>query len=135
MDYRGLNKVTVHNRYPLPLIPVLLDRLRTGRIFSKIDIRGAYNLMRIKPREEWKMAFRTRYGHFQYKVVPFGLTNALTVFQHLMNDICRDYLDNFVAIYLDDILTFSSNWEEHTHRIRLVLTNLREYGLFIKSEK
>ena len=83
VDYRGLNKVTVRNRYLLPLIPVLLDRLRTGRIFSKIDLRGAYNLVRIKPRDESKTTFRTRYGHFKYKVMPFGLTNALTVLHRL----------------------------------------------------
>ena len=99
----------VHNRYPLPLIPVLLDRLRTGRIFSKIDLRGAYNLVCIKPGDEWKTAFRTHYGHFEYKVMPFGLTNAPTIFQHMMNDIFREYLDHFVVIYLDDILVFSSN--------------------------
>ena len=109
MDYRGLNKVTVRNRYPLPLIPMLLDRLRTGHIFSKIDLRGAYNLVRIKPGDEWKTTFQTRYGHFEYKVMPFGLTNAPTVFQHMMNDIFREYLDHFVVINLDDILVFSSN--------------------------
>jgi hypothetical protein len=135
VDYRGLNKVTVRNRYPLPLIPALLDRLRTGHIFSKIDLRGAYNLVRIKPGDEWKTAFRTRYGHFEYKVMPFGLTNAPAVFQHMMNDIFREYLDHFVVIYLDDILVFSSNLAEHTHHVRLVLTKLREYGLFAKSEK
>ena len=114
VDYRGLNKVTVRNRYPLPLIPELLDRLRSARVFSKIDLRGAYNLVRIKPGDEWKTAFRTRYGHFEYKVMPFGLTNAPTVFQHMMNDIFREYLDHFVIISLDEILVFSSSVEEHT---------------------
>mgnify|MGYP000532974220 FL=1 len=135
VDYRGLNKITVRNRYPLPLIPTLLDRLRTGRIFSKIDLRGAYNLVRIKPGDEWKTAFRTRYGHFEYKVMPFGLTNAPAVFQHMMNNIFREYLDHFVVIYLDDILVFSSNIEEHTRHVRLVLSKLREHGLYAKSEK
>ena len=83
VDYRVLNKVMVHNPYPLPLIPALLDRLRTGRIFSEIDLRGAYNLVRIKPGDERKTAFRTSYGHFEYKVMPFGFTNAPTVFQHI----------------------------------------------------
>jgi hypothetical protein len=80
VDYRGLNKVTICNRYPLPLIPELLDRLRIAQIFSKIDLRGAYNLVWIKPRDEWKTAFRTRYGHSKYKVMPFGLINAPIVF-------------------------------------------------------
>ena len=135
VDYRGLNKVTVRNRYPLPLIPELLDRLRSARVFSKIDLRGAYNLVRIKPGDEWKTAFRTRYGHFEYKVMPFGLTNAPAVFQHMMNDIFREYLDHFVVIYLDDILVFSSSAEEHTRQVRLVLTKLREHGLYAKREK
>ena len=135
IDYRGLNRVTVRNRYPLPLIPELLDRLRAGRIFSKIDLRGAYNLVRIKPGDEWKTAFRTRYGHFEYMVMPFGLTNAPAVFQHMMNDIFREYLDHFVVIYLDDILVFSSNIKDNTQHVRLVLTKLWEHGLSDKSEK
>jgi hypothetical protein len=77
VNYRGLNRVTVRNRYPLPLIPELLDWLQTGRVFSKIDLRGAYNLVRIKPGDEWKTTFRTRYGHFEYKLMPFGRTNGL----------------------------------------------------------
>ena len=87
VDYRGLNKITVKNRYPLPLIPNLLDQLRTATHFTKIDLRGAYNLVRIREGDEWKTAFRTRYGHFEYLVMPFGLTNAPAVFQHLMNNI------------------------------------------------
>ena len=87
VDYRGLNKVTVRNRYPLPLIPALLDRLRTGHIFSKIDLRGAYNLVCNNPWDEWKTAFRTRYGHFEYKMMSFGLSNIPVVFLHMMNDI------------------------------------------------
>jgi hypothetical protein len=87
VDYRGLNKITKKNWYPLPLISSLLDWLRTGKIFTKLDLRGAYNLLRIRPGDEWKIAFCTRYGHFEYAVMPFGLTNAPVVFQHLMNDI------------------------------------------------
>ena len=136
VDYRGLNRVTIRNRYPLPLILELLDRLRSARVFSKIDLRGAYNLVHIKPGDEtWKTAFRTRSGHFEYKVMPFGLTNAPAVFQHMMNHIFREYLDHFVVIYLDDILVFSSNMEEHTRHVRLILAKLREHGLYAKSEK
>jgi len=124
VDYRGLNKITKKNRYPLPLILGLLDRLRTGKIFTKLDLRGAYNLLRIRPSDEWKTAFRTRYGHFEYTVMPFGLTNAPVVFQHLMNDIFRDYMDEFVVVYLDDILIFSKDQEIHDKHVRLVLVTL-----------
>ena len=79
MDYRGLNKVTIQNRYALPLISSLLERLSGAKYFTKLDLRGAYNLVRIRPRDEWKTTFRTRYGHFEYIVMPFGLTNAPTV--------------------------------------------------------
>jgi hypothetical protein len=103
VDYRGLNKITKKNRYPLPLISSLLDQLRTEKIFTKLDLRGAYNLLRIRPSDEWKTALRTRYGHFEYTVMPFGLTNAPVVFQHLMNDIFREYMNEFVVVYLDDI--------------------------------
>jgi hypothetical protein len=109
VDYRGLNKITKKNRYPLPLISSLLDRLCTGKIFTKIDLRGAYNLLRIHLGDEWKITFYTCYGHFEYMVMPFSLTNAPIVFQHLMNDIFRGYIDEFVMVYLDDILIFSKN--------------------------
>jgi hypothetical protein len=117
VDYRGFNKITKKNRYPLPLILSLLGRLRTGKIFTKLDLRGAYNLLRIRPGDEWKIAFRTRYGHFEYTVMPLGLTNAPAVFQHLMNDIFREYMDKFVVVYLDDILIFSKNQEDHDKHV------------------
>jgi hypothetical protein len=135
VDYRGLNKITKKNRYPLPLISGLLDWLRTGKIFTKLDLRGAYNLLRIRPGDEWKKAFCTRYGHFEYTVMPFGLTNALAVFQHLMNDIFQEYMDEFLVVYLDDILIFSKNQENHDKHVRLVLVTLREHGLYAKLEK
>jgi hypothetical protein len=87
IDYRGFNKLTIKNRYPLPLISNLLDRVRGAKIYTKIDLCGAYNLVRIKKGDEWKTAFRTRYGLFEYLVMPFGLTNAPVFFQHMMNDI------------------------------------------------
>ncbi len=135
VDYRGLNKITKKNRYPLPLILGLLDRLRIGKIFTKLDVRGAYNLLRIRPGDEWKTAFRTRYGHFEYTVMPFGLTNAPAVFQHLMNDIFQDYMDKFVVVYLDDILIFSKDQEIHDKYVWLVLAMLLEHGLYAKLEK
>ena len=121
VDYRGLNSVTKKNRYPLPLITSLLNQLRSACIFTKIDLRGAYNLVRIKPGDEWKTAFRTRYGHFEYLVMPFGLTNAPATFQHLMNNIFRDMLDICVIVYLDDILIYSSSLSDHVKHVHLVL--------------
>ena len=97
VDYRGLNKVTKKNCYLLLLISGLLEQLGRAKIFTKIDLRGTYNLVRIKEGDEWKTAFRTRYGHFEYNVMPFGLTNAPAVFQHMMNDIFREHLDDFVV--------------------------------------
>jgi hypothetical protein len=99
------------------LISDLLDQLHTGKIFTKLDFRAAYNLLRIRPGDEWKTTFRTRYGHFEYTVMPFGLTNAPEVFQHLMNDIFREYMDEFVVVYLDDILIFSKDQETHDKHV------------------
>ena len=117
VDYRGLNKVTIKNRYPLPLISGLLNQLGQAKIYTKIDLRGAYNLVRVKEGDEWKTAFRTRYDHFEYLVMSFGLTNAPTIFQHLMNDIFREFLDNFVVCYLDDILISSKDIKQHEEHV------------------
>lgn len=135
VDYRALNNITIKNRYPLPLIPEALDRLRTARIFTKLDLRGAYNLVRVKEGDEWKTAFRTRYGHFECLVMPFGLTNAPAVFQHFMNDVFRDMLDHTVLIYLDDILVFSENPDQHTDHVKKVLQRLIDNGLYCSHEK
>jgi len=135
VDYRGLNKITKKNRYPFPLILGLLDQLHTKKIFTKIDLCGGYNLLKVRPSDEWKTAFRTRSCHFEYTVMPFGLTNAPAVFQHLMNDIFREYMDKFVMVYLDDILIFSTNQENHDKHVWLVLAKLREHGLYTKLEK
>ena len=132
VDYRGLNNITVKNRYPLPLIDGLVDQLRLARIFTKLDLRGAYNLLRIALGEEWKTAFRTRYGLFEYCVMPFGLTNAPASFQALLNEVLREYLDVFVIVYLDDILIFSQNEEQHVEHVRTVLRRLEENSLFVK---
>ena len=135
VDYRALNNITIKNRYPLPLIPEALDRLRNARVFTKLDLRGAYNLVRVKKGEEWKTAFRTRYGHFECLVMPFGLTNAPAVFQHFMNDVFRDLLDINVLVYLDDILIFSDHPMKHTAEVRKVLQRLIDHGLYAKAEK
>jgi hypothetical protein len=117
------------------LILGLLNRLHTGKIFTKIDFHGAYNLLKIRPGDEWKTTFRTCYGHFEYTVMPFGLTNTPVVFQHLMNDIFWEYMDEFVVVYLDDILIFSKNQENHDKHVRLVLAKLQKHGLCAKLEK
>lgn len=135
VDYRGLNTITVKNRYPLPLIHELLDRVRTAKVFTKLDLRGAYNLIRIKPEDEWKTAFRCRYGHFQYRVMPFGLANAPASFQAVINDVLRPYLDIFCLAYLDDILIYSDSQEEHDQHVMKVLEALQKADLFVKLEK
>jgi hypothetical protein len=132
VDYCGLNKVTKKSSYPLPLILLLLEQFGSAKIFTKTDLRGAYNLVRVKERDEWMTTFCTRYGHFKYPLMPFGLTNALAVFQHIMNDMFWEYLDHFVVIYLDDIFIYSKNEEEHEHHVRLVVEKLRERGLYAK---
>jgi hypothetical protein len=124
VDYWGFNKITKKNRYPLPLILGLLEQLGSAKIFTKIDLRGAYNLVRIKEGDEWKTTFRTRYGHFEYLVMPFEHINVPAIFQHMVIDIFREYLDHFVIIYLDDILIHYENKEKHEHHVRLVLEKL-----------
>ena len=135
VDYRALNNITIKNRYPLPLIPEALDRLRKAKIFTKMDLKGAYNLVRIKQGDEWKTAFRTRYGHFECLVMPFGLTNAPAAFQHFMNDVFRDLLDHKVLVYLDDILIFSESPEQHTADVRQVMQRLLDHNLYCAPNK
>jgi hypothetical protein len=134
-DYRGLNEITIKNRYPLPLIQETLMRLQKARWYTKLDLRGAYNLLRIAEGEEWKTAFRTRYGHFEYLVMPFGLTNAPASFQHFINDTLREFLDDFVNAYIDDILIYSESYEENVSHTRKVLEALSKAGLHLKPEK
>ena len=135
IDYRALNQVTVKNRYPLPLIHELLDRLQGATIFTKLDLRGAYNLIRIADGHEWKTAFRTRYGLFEYLVMPFGLTNAPATFQAFLNSIFTAELDIFLVIYLDDLLIFSKSSECHIKHVSIVLQKLLDNSLYLKPEK
>lgn len=134
-DYRALNGITVRNRYPLPLISDMLDRVKSAKIFTKLDLRGAYNLVRMKEGDEWKTAFRTRYGHFEYLVMPFGLTNAPATFQRFVNEIFCDIMDKFIVVYLDDILIFSEDPATHQDHVKTVLERLRENSLYAKLEK
>lgn len=135
VDYRSLNKVTVKNRCPLPLISETLERLGTAKIFTKLDLKGAYNLVRVAPGDEWKTAFRTRYGHFEYLVMPFGLTNAPATFQAFLNDVLRECLDTVVVIYLDDILIYSVDPKDHVTHVRRVLQLLSDAQLQVNLDK
>ena len=129
IDFRGLNDITVKNKYSLPLIDPSFEPLCSAQLFSKLDLRNAYHLVRIREGDEWKTAFNTPLGHFEYLVMPFGLTNAPAVFQALINDVLRDMLNRFVFVYLDDILIFSRDPVEHKQHVRLVLQRLLENRL------
>jgi len=135
VDYRALNKATVKNRYPLPRIDDLFDRLSRAKVFSRIDLRSGYYQIRIKEGDEEKTDCRTRYGSYKFLVMPFGLTNAPATFCTLMNDIFREWLDDFVVVYIDDILIYSSSMEEHAEHLRKVFQRLRENKLYAKLEK
>lgn len=135
IDYRTLNNSTVKFWYPLPLVPAALEQLRGAKIFSKLDLRSAYNLIRIRKGDEWKTAFITPAGHYEYRVMPFGLSNAPAVFQGFMNEILRDFLQRFVIVYIDDILIYSTSLSEHIHHVKQVLQHLRDHQLFLKLEK
>lgn len=135
VDYRALNSITVKNSYPLPRIDELFDRLQGAKVFSKIDLRSGYHQIRIQPDDVAKTAFRTRYGHFEFLVLPFGLTNAPATFMHLMHQIFRPLLDKFVLVFLDDILIFSRDLVEHQRHVVQVLELLRKHKLFAKESK
>nr|XP_036575327.1 reverse transcriptase domain protein [Colletotrichum truncatum]KAF6781880.1 reverse transcriptase domain protein [Colletotrichum truncatum] len=117
VDYRKLNDITIKNCYPLPLISELRDLLHGAQWFTALDLKGAYNLIRMKSGEEWKTAFRTRRGHYEYLVMPFGLTNAPATFQTMINHVLREFLDVFVVVYLDDILIFSKTLEDYKKHV------------------
>ncbi|GKE02423.1 putative reverse transcriptase domain-containing protein, partial [Tanacetum coccineum] len=135
IDYRELNKLTIKNRYPLPRIDDLFDQLQGSSVYSKIDLRSGYHQLRVREEDIPKTAFRTRYGHYEFQVMPFGLTNAPAVFMDLMNRVCKPYLDKFVIVFIDDILIYSRNEEEHASHLRIILELLRKEKLYAKFSK
>ena len=135
VDYRQLNNITIKNSYPLPLISQLQDQLQGAKWFTKFDIPGAFNRIRVKAGDEWKIAFRTRLGHYEYLVIPFGLTNTPATFQVYINNILRKYLDHFVIVYLDDILVYLKTRDEHVQHVKKVLQTIKEADLRIKLSK
>ena len=135
VDYRGLNAITIPNRYPLPLMQELQDRVWGAQWFTKMDLKNGFNLIRIREGDEWKTAFRTRYGLYEFQVMPFGLTNAPSTFQDMMNHVLSDILDVGVLAYMDDILIYAKTEEEHDRLVKEVLERLQHNGLAVSSEK
>ena len=126
VHYRQLNKRTMKNKYPLPMIDDLFGQWKGASVFSKIDLRSGYHQLRIKDVDVHKMAFRTRYGHYDFLVMPFRLTNASTTFMDLMNHVFRLYVDQFAMVFIDDILVYSKDQEDHDTHLRVVLETLRK---------
>uniref|UniRef100_A0A9J8BTX3 ribonuclease H n=1 Tax=Cyprinus carpio carpio TaxID=630221 RepID=A0A9J8BTX3_CYPCA len=135
IDYRALNNITVKFRYSLPLVPAALEHLRGAIVFTKLDLCSAYNLIRIRDGDEWKTAFITHTGHYEYCVMPYGLVNAPSVFQDFIHEVLREFLHKFVLVYIDDILIYSRSLAEHRRHVAEVLQRLRAFQLYLKAEK
>ncbi len=127
--------MTITFRYPLPLVPAVLGQLRKARYFTKLDLRCPHNLIRIREGDEWKTAFSTTTGHYEYLAMPIGLANSPSVFQSFINDVFRDMLNCWVIVYIDDILIYSETYEDHVKHVRAVLQRLLNHQLYAKSEK
>ena len=137
IDYRELNNVTIKNKYPLPRIDDLFDQLRGATVFSKIDLRSGYYQLKVCESDISKTTVRTHYGHYEFLVMSFGLTNDLAVFINLMNRVSEEYLNKFVIVFIDDILVYSRTMEEHELRLKMVIEKLRDkerYSKFLKCE-
>jgi len=135
VDFRGLNKITKKDRYPLPLISDLLDSPCKARIYTKINLQHTYHLVRIAEGDKWKTAFQTHYGAFEWSVMLFGLTNAPAAFQRFMNNVFSDLLDVCIVVYLDDILIYSDDIAQHRKHVKEILKRLRKVGLYARAEK
>ena len=135
VDYRQLNAITAKSKYPVPIIDELLDELTGACWFSKLDLRSGFHQIRLKPGEEFKTAFQTYFGQFEFRVMPFGLTGAPGTFQDAMNSTLAPFLQKFVLVFFDDILIFSSSYEEHLHHLQLVFQQLQDHDWKIKLSK
>nr|GEX60605.1 putative reverse transcriptase domain-containing protein [Tanacetum cinerariifolium] len=135
IDYQELNELTIKNHYPLPRIDVLFDQLQGSSIYSKIELRSGYHQLRVRDKDIPKNAFRTRYGHYKFQVILFGLTNAPAVYMDLINSVCKPYLDKFVIVFSDDILIYSRNKKEHANHLRIILELLKKDKLYAKFSK
>jgi len=135
VNYRALNKITIPNQYPLPLMQELQDRVQGAQLFTKMDLKNGFHLIRMGEGDEWKTAFRTHYGLFEFQVMPFGLTNAPSTFQDMINHIFSDLLDVGVLAYMDDILIYAATRPEHDEKVREVLKRLTRNGLAVLPEK
>jgi hypothetical protein len=135
IDYRQLNKLTIKKKYPLPRINDMFDQVGGAKIFSKLDLRSGYHQVRIKDEDIRKKDFSTKYGHYEFVVIPFGFTNAPATFMCLMNSVFSQYLDKFMVVFIDDILVYSRTEEEHNEHLRIVLQTLRKHKLYAKFDK
>lgn len=135
MDFRKLNELTIKNRFPMPIVEEILEELSGTNFFSNLDPHSGFHQVRVQPGDEYKMAFKTHHGHYEFKVIPFGLTNVPATFQCIMNSVLGPYLRKFTLVFMDDILVYSPSLERHCDHLRQVLTKLREHKLFVKRSK